>query len=137
MFGIERCDCGYVFATGRIERLQSSAPPAGGSVGKGVRIGLLINFGGFLILRAIGDIGIKSVGIQRWSSSTAAQAVMILLLVFGLTQMLGIIPACIYVRNERETMKGVLIAAGITFMLNVTAWAGCWFILRGLGGFRR
>ena len=80
----------------------------GGSIWRGILIGIGVSIGGLL-------------------ASAALMAVMVgsyLLIGFGLTQLLWVIPLYLYfARNgQKETGKGILIVAGLVFLLNASCW---------------
>jgi hypothetical protein len=59
----------------------------------------------------------------------AVPARLVVIFAIGLAQLLWMLPACLYfrARGERETIKGLLIIAGLVFLLN----ASCWGIVLG------
>ena len=72
------------------------------------------------ILRGFGIGALLSLG----GAVVSLMAFVVPLLGIGILQLLWIIPCYLHFRRkgQRETAKGVLIAAGIVFLLN----AGCW-----------
>ena len=95
-------------------------PKSEGSVLAGFGLGAAVN------------VGAAIVGV----ATIAAVVGIIILLGIGLLQAAGIIPMVMSFRKsgKRETAKGVIIAAAITFLLN----AGCWGMVAtiGLGSMR-
>jgi hypothetical protein len=88
--------------------MSEGVRPYGGSVGKGFGFAAAMNVGGLVVsaLTIVTGVGI------------------FILLAFGLTQLLWLVPLYAYYKREgeTETAKGVLIAAGISFLLNATCW---------------
>jgi hypothetical protein len=80
-----------------------------GSVGKGVGI----------VLGCV--VGAVFVGIML---ATLLPAALVLLLGIGVVQAAWIVPIWRYYRNmgETETVKGLLIAASVVFLLNASCW---------------
>jgi hypothetical protein len=77
-----------------------------GSIAKGFGIGVLLTAGGIGICFAVSIFVVIGIGVA---------------------QLLWILPTYLYYnsRNETETAKGLLIVAGLVFLLN----ASCWGIL--------
>lgn len=112
--GTEQCDCGYDFRTGRVDaQAADAARPRGDGLLAGFGIGFLLNMVGAVIV--------------------IANHLVLASVFFGLTQLLWIVPACIMLlrKYRKQTMKGVIILAGITFLLDLPL-AGCWFMIKGL-----
>jgi len=79
-----------------------------GTVGRGVGIGALLTLGGIV---ASGVLMVVYIGFA-------------MLFGIGLAQLMWIIPAYLRYkkRGETETAKGILIAAGLVFLLNASCW---------------
>lgn len=91
----------------------------GGSKAKGVFIGGLLTAGAVAFLTWLGS---------SQPSSSAMNSLLIGAVFFiGATQVLWMVPAVLYfwIRGQGATVKGLVILAGIIFMLN----AGCWGML--------
>jgi hypothetical protein len=78
-----------------------------GSVGTGFSVAALGNFGGFLLC-----LGLLTAGMGYP------------LVGFGITQFLWLFPLWRHYRKEGETesAKGVILLAGISFLLNAACW---------------
>jgi hypothetical protein len=85
--------------------------PGRGSVGRGIGIAALLNVGGVIVG---GILMMIVVGV-------------VIVLGIGVCQLIWLLPFYFRFRNrgETETAKGILIGAGITFLLN----AGCWGVV--------
>lgn len=83
-------------------------PEGGGSLGRGVLIGIGLTFAGLVVS---GFLMMAMVGF-------------VLLLGIGLAQAIWIIPAFRHYRSrgEPETAKGILIVAGLVALLNTSCW---------------
>jgi hypothetical protein len=79
-------------------------------VGTGVVIGLALPFG--------------AIGVGLVSAAFTGGVTAIVLLGIGVLQAAWIVPLVRYYRTkgEAETAKGLLIAAGIVFLLNASCW---------------
>ena len=79
-----------------------------GTLGRGFGIGALLTLGGIV---ASGILMVVYIGFA-------------LLFGIGLAQLMWIIPAYLRYkkRGETETAKGILIAAGLVFLLNASCW---------------
>ena len=79
-----------------------------GTVGRGVGIGALLTLGGIV---ASGVLMVVYIGFA-------------MLFGIGVAQLMWIIPAYLRYkkRGETETAKGILIAAGLVFLLNASCW---------------
>jgi len=91
--------------------------PDPGSVGKGLGIGFGLTIAG-------GILGLVLLAVYIG---------MVILLGIGLVQLCWIIPVSLSYkkRRETETVKGILIAAGITFLLNAGCWGMAGVVMRG------
>ena len=80
-----------------------------GNVGIGLLIGLLATIVGLILCAVL---------------SVARGAGVVLYLGIGVGQALWMVPVCLHFksRGEIETVKGVLIVAGLVFLLNATCW---------------
>ena len=67
-----------------------------------------------------------AVGIALTIAGVAASFMVfsLVLIGIGVLQVVWILPGCLYYgrRGESETVKGILIAAGLCFLLNATCW---------------
>lgn len=90
--------------------MSDSLQPGSGSVGTGVVIGLALTFG--------------AIGVGVFSAAFTGGISAIVLLGIGVLQAAWIVPLVRHFRTkgETETAKGLLIAAGIVFLLNASCW---------------
>jgi hypothetical protein len=90
--------------------VSDGIPPNLGSVGRGVLVGLGLTFGAIVV-------GLVSAAFTGGISA-------IVLLGIGVLQAAWIVPLVRSYRTkgETETAKGLLIAAGIVFLLNASCW---------------
>jgi len=82
-------------------------PENGGSIWLGILIGIGVSVGGLL----------ASVALMAGGGA-------FLLMGFGLTQLLWVIPLYLYFasQGQKETGKGILIVAGLVCLLNASCW---------------
>ena len=94
------------------EEVPAAPPSAGGSVGKGILWAIIA-----LVIAAMGSV--VAMGIP--------------LLFIGVVQLAWVIPMVIHFRKKGapQTANGILIFAGLTFLLNATCWG---VVAGGLSG---
>jgi len=83
----------------------------GGSLLKGLGIGALLTVAGLI-------------GTWLFMARLPANFGFLFLLGIGVTQLVWVVPAVMYFQKDgqKETVKGILIVAGLTFLLNATCW---------------
>jgi hypothetical protein len=91
-----------------------------------VFVGMLILALCHAIFAGIG-YAVHLLGLRLWSTWGDIFMVAYLPLAIGVTQLIYVIPLCLWLRRRRQldTMNGVIIAAIITVLLN----GGCFFIV--------
>ena len=69
-------------------------------------------------------------GIGSLVSGGYQEIFLVPLTVMGLTQVLWVAPLAIWARNEKKTLWGILVTAGVIFLLN----GACWGSIALMGG---
>ncbi|MGK7901772.1 MAG: hypothetical protein AB4352_10225 [Hormoscilla sp.] len=84
---------------------------------------------GILILLGL---NVLSVGICLAIASLGVQVLLIYIAAIGISQLLYVVPLCIWLKrkNRMSMMKGVIIGAVITALLN----GGCYLLLLSMAG---
>jgi len=90
-------------------------PDEEGGIGRGIAIGVLLTLAGLIAIWALVVMSRSAAGI-------------IFLFGIGVTQLVWVVPAVLYFQKDgqKETVKGILIVAALTFLLN----ASCWGVIR-------
>lgn len=111
---------------------MNEEPEGKGSLGRGfliasgLNLSILVLF--FLVIFSLGRFA------RDYTGGIPSGISALLLFGFGLTQFLWLTPLYLNYRKKRqsETSKGILLAAGITFLLNGACWATGLMILKDM-----